>query len=118
MPDSDLHGEHTVSPEEGTTAWLNAAAALAVGACFFALWFWLLPGWLGFRVETAGAALWQRGCEAGAQNTARDAQTAGTRIDQDVVDRLAVAGARRAHGHCHEAHIDALERPRYARVND
>jgi protein-S-isoprenylcysteine O-methyltransferase Ste14 len=30
-----------------------------VGAAFFALWFWLLPGWLGFRVETAGAASWR-----------------------------------------------------------
>jgi protein-S-isoprenylcysteine O-methyltransferase Ste14 len=35
---------------------LTAAAALTVGAAFFALWFWLLPAWLGFRVETAGAA--------------------------------------------------------------
>src|SRR5256886_9020385 len=34
--------------------WMSAAAALAVGGAFFALWFWLLPGWLGFRVETAG----------------------------------------------------------------
>jgi hypothetical protein len=39
--------------------WLNVASALAVGAAFFALWFWLLPGWLGFRVETAGAARWR-----------------------------------------------------------
>ncbi len=38
---------------------ISTAAALAVGACFFALWFWLLPGWLGFRVETAGAARWR-----------------------------------------------------------
>src|SRR5438552_17748491 len=38
--------------------WLSAAAALAVGGPFFALWFWLLPGWLGFRVETAGTAGW------------------------------------------------------------
>ena len=35
--------------------WMSAAAALAVGGAFFALWFWLLSGWLGFRVETAGA---------------------------------------------------------------
>jgi hypothetical protein len=27
-----------------------------VGASFFALWFWLLPSWLGFRVDTSGAA--------------------------------------------------------------
>jgi hypothetical protein len=39
--------------------WLTAAASLAVGVAFFALWFWLLPRWLGFRVETAGAARWR-----------------------------------------------------------
>ena len=38
---------------------LTLVASLAVGAAFFALWFWLLPGWLGFRVETAGAAGWR-----------------------------------------------------------
>jgi protein-S-isoprenylcysteine O-methyltransferase Ste14 len=37
----------------------TAAAALAVGALFFALWFWLLPQWLGFSVEMAGAARWR-----------------------------------------------------------
>jgi protein-S-isoprenylcysteine O-methyltransferase Ste14 len=30
-----------------------------VGAGFFALWFWLLPRWLGFRVDTAGVARWR-----------------------------------------------------------
>src|SRR5882724_12402855 len=39
--------------------WMSAAAALAVGCAFFALWFWLLPGWLGFRVQTAGVARWR-----------------------------------------------------------
>ena len=39
--------------------WLTTVASLAVGAAFFALWFWLLPQWLGFRVETAGAARWR-----------------------------------------------------------
>src|SRR2546425_8818548 len=39
--------------------WMSAAAALAVGGAFFSLWFWLLPGWLGFRVETAGAGRWR-----------------------------------------------------------
>jgi len=40
--------------------WPITLASLAVGAAFFALWFWLLPQWLGFRVETAGAARWRR----------------------------------------------------------
>ena len=39
--------------------WRTAVASLAVGAAFFALWFWLLPRWLGFRVEMAGAASWR-----------------------------------------------------------
>src|SRR2546430_13638866 len=39
--------------------WPITLASLAVGAAFFALWFWLLPQWLGFRVETAGAARWR-----------------------------------------------------------
>ncbi len=34
--------------------WPVALASLAVGAAFFALWFWLLPPWLGFDVETPG----------------------------------------------------------------
>jgi protein-S-isoprenylcysteine O-methyltransferase Ste14 len=38
--------------------WLTAAASLAVGAAFFALWFWLLPSWLGFRVDASDAARW------------------------------------------------------------
>ena len=38
---------------------LTTTASLVVGAEFFALWFWLLPGWLGFRVETAGASRWR-----------------------------------------------------------
>jgi len=39
--------------------WLAAAASLAVGAAFFALWFWLLPRWLGLSVKMAGAARWR-----------------------------------------------------------
>lgn len=34
-------------------------ASLTVGAAFFALWFWLLPQWLGFSVQMAGAARWR-----------------------------------------------------------
>ncbi len=36
--------------------WPTTVASLAVGAAFFALWFWLLPSWLGFQVDTASAA--------------------------------------------------------------
>lgn len=39
--------------------WPTAVASLAVGVVFFSLWFWLLPQWLGFRVEMAGAARWR-----------------------------------------------------------
>jgi protein-S-isoprenylcysteine O-methyltransferase Ste14 len=39
--------------------WPTLIAALAVGLAFFALCFWLLPGWLGFQVETAGGARWR-----------------------------------------------------------
>jgi hypothetical protein len=33
--------------------WLTAFASLTVGAAFFAVLFWLLPRWLGFRVDAA-----------------------------------------------------------------
>ena len=39
--------------------WLPAVFSLAVGGSFFALWFWLLPRWLGFSLEMAGAARWR-----------------------------------------------------------
>jgi protein-S-isoprenylcysteine O-methyltransferase Ste14 len=29
-------------------------ASLAVGLAFFALWFWLLPQWLGFHIDLSG----------------------------------------------------------------
>lgn len=45
-------------PDRGTH-WPTAIASLAVGLAFLALWFWLLPPWLGFQVETAGAARWR-----------------------------------------------------------
>ncbi len=38
---------------------LTAGASLAVGAAFFALWFWLLPQWLRFQVEAAGEEPWR-----------------------------------------------------------
>ncbi|HEV7510656.1 MAG TPA: hypothetical protein VGO27_03095, partial [Candidatus Acidoferrum sp.] len=33
--------------------WPTALASLVVGAAFLALWFWLLPPWLGFQVDMA-----------------------------------------------------------------
>jgi protein-S-isoprenylcysteine O-methyltransferase Ste14 len=44
---------------DGGAEWLTTIASLIVGAGFFALWFWLLPNWLGFRVDTARAAGWR-----------------------------------------------------------
>jgi protein-S-isoprenylcysteine O-methyltransferase Ste14 len=52
--------EMTGAPEVGhLNRWLTAIASLAVGSGFFALWFWLLPQWLGFSVEAAGDARWR-----------------------------------------------------------
>ena len=39
--------------------WLAAVASLIVGAAFFALWFWLLPPWLGFHADSLGAVRWR-----------------------------------------------------------
>lgn len=36
-----------------------ALASLIVGAGFLALWFWLLPSWLGFQHNTAGIGPWR-----------------------------------------------------------
>jgi protein-S-isoprenylcysteine O-methyltransferase Ste14 len=46
-------------PTIGGERWLTVIASLIVGASFFALWFWLLPGWLGFCAVAAGAARWR-----------------------------------------------------------
>jgi protein-S-isoprenylcysteine O-methyltransferase Ste14 len=46
-------------PEDGGAQWLTTIASLTVGGAFFAMWFWLLPSWLGFRVDTAGTASWR-----------------------------------------------------------
>jgi len=39
--------------------WFSACVSLAAGAAFLSLWFWLLPRWLGFTLEMAGAARWR-----------------------------------------------------------
>lgn len=38
---------------DGGARWLTAIVSLAVGSAFLALWFWLLPLWLGFQVDLA-----------------------------------------------------------------
>ncbi len=43
------HGSH----------WLTALASMVVGALFFALWFWLLPPLLGFRIYAADLLRWR-----------------------------------------------------------
>ena len=48
-----------VSGEARGKGWPTTVASLAVGAAFLSLWFWLLPQWLVFRVETASTAKWR-----------------------------------------------------------
>jgi protein-S-isoprenylcysteine O-methyltransferase Ste14 len=48
-----------VSDNDHGHRWLGTLASLAVGAAFLGLWFWLLPQWLGFKVEMAGTARWR-----------------------------------------------------------
>src|SRR6266566_4090082 len=52
-------GVRTAEHPESNGDCMTAVASLLVGAGFFSLWFWLLPGWLGFHVETTGAARWR-----------------------------------------------------------
>lgn len=40
-------------------SWAVTGASLLVGAGFFTLWFWLLPGWLGFQVNLGSVAPWR-----------------------------------------------------------
>lgn len=46
-------------PTDNTTQWLATIASLIVGSAFLALWFWLFPSWLGFRVDAAHTASWR-----------------------------------------------------------
>jgi len=49
----------TTRHTNGDEHWVSTIASLAVGGGFFALWFWLLPSWLGFHVDAAGVARWR-----------------------------------------------------------
>jgi len=52
---------HADSPHPNQPALqiLSALASLTVGALFFALWFWLLPGWLGFQSDMESIPSWR-----------------------------------------------------------
>jgi protein-S-isoprenylcysteine O-methyltransferase Ste14 len=39
--------------------WPSTVASLLAGSGFFALWFWLLPSWLGLSADSARAAGWR-----------------------------------------------------------
>jgi len=55
-----MHTATGNSPEIGHgERWVSLAGSLFVGCCFFALWFWLLPGWFGFHVAAAGSGRWR-----------------------------------------------------------
>jgi len=53
--------QHADSPQPDTPTFpiLTALASLTVGALFFALWFCLLPGWLGFQNDIGGIPRWR-----------------------------------------------------------
>src|SRR3984957_18139360 len=75
---------HSRVPESGHGyRGFTAAASLVVGALFFALWFWLLPQWLGFSVEMAGAARrrWPGGGPVGVGICCCSALRLGFRMD-------------------------------------
>ncbi|MFZ1009481.1 MAG: isoprenylcysteine carboxylmethyltransferase family protein [Candidatus Sulfotelmatobacter sp.] len=46
------------SAAEHDHRWPTALLSLAIGTAFFSLWFWLLPQWLGFTVETPARWRW------------------------------------------------------------
>jgi len=56
MTTGEAHLEPSPHP---SSHWPSTVASLTVGAAFFALWFWLLPSWLGFQVDVANTAPWR-----------------------------------------------------------
>jgi protein-S-isoprenylcysteine O-methyltransferase Ste14 len=58
MPTLPAHAPH---PSSHLSTALTTVASLAVGTAFFALWFWLLPGWLSFCVERMPNWRWLAG---------------------------------------------------------
>ena len=56
MTSAEVRSSHRA---RGGVNWATAIASLFVGAGFLTLWFWLLPGWLGFHDYESGAAGWR-----------------------------------------------------------
>ena len=54
-----MANEETGRGADSGISWPAAITSLIVGSGFLALWFWLLPPWLGFRVDLAGVARWR-----------------------------------------------------------
>jgi protein-S-isoprenylcysteine O-methyltransferase Ste14 len=56
-----MTSEHSGSERGADTGaqFATTVASLVVGAGFLALWFWLLPSWLGFERETAREVGWR-----------------------------------------------------------
>jgi len=56
-----MGNKHAAIPGDRDSAdhWPAIVASLAVSTGFLALWFWLLPPWLGFTVTTSGSFWWR-----------------------------------------------------------
>lgn len=93
--------------------WATALAAMSVGAGFFALWFWLLPGWLGFRVEAASGAGWMAGGHSVSAGICRGVALRlgfwmdGTRYSRSHGAAAAIGGGRRL-PLCEESHVPGI----------
>lgn len=52
-------GQNNIRQDDRIPRWATIGASLAAGLAFLALWFWLLPIWLGFKVDWSGTARWR-----------------------------------------------------------
>ena len=52
-------GVGSLDPKGHNVEWGTTIASLLVGLAFFSLWFWLLPGWLGFQTGAAHDEPWR-----------------------------------------------------------
>ncbi len=52
-------GSAAPQAEHSNSAWGTAAGSMLIGGTFFAIWFWLLPRWLGIEVEAIRSQPWR-----------------------------------------------------------